>query len=223
MNFYKAAFTGSQNQWDTQTHWNLTHRQRARDLYSRAKPCSLCFFYEALCGWEEPKNNLHNMVEKKLIPQPHLLLWVRLLIYRFMTGCVFIATSRCICASSQGKGKVLVWGWERSKLTNNTQRELLVEFPHPASLLLQHCSSHCSLFFIKHDTGGPNAYYLLRDQKKKNRLHEAVLYYSWQLRGNSSLNVYSNHRKKAAAAHTVQRETPTNSWMCRHGVTISLY
>lgn len=102
---------------NTQTHWNLSHRHRARDLYSKPKRYTLCFFYEALCGWGEPKNNLHNTVEKKLIPQPHLLLWVRLLIYRFMTGCVSTATSlhMCVCHDRELKrwlcrdGRGAIW------------------------------------------------------------------------------------------------------------------
>lgn len=129
---------------NTQTHWNLSHRHRARDLYSKPKRYTLCFFYEALCGWGEPKNNLHNTVEKKLIPQPHLLLWVRLLIYRFMTGCVSTATSLHMCVSWQGIEEVVVQGWERSNLTNNIQRrEAVVEFPHP--LVSAAATAACSL------------------------------------------------------------------------------
>ncbi len=103
-----------------QTDW-------ARDLLSKAKPNTLCFFNEALCGWETTKNNLHNMVEKKLIPQPHLSLWLRLLISQFMTVCVcvychqsvWMCSRVCLSASSQSKGKVVVFRWERSRLTNN--------------------------------------------------------------------------------------------------------
>ncbi len=204
VNFYKATFTGRQNQWDTQTRWNLTRRHRARDLYSRAKPCPLCFFHEALCGWAEPKNNLHNMVEKKLIPQPHLLLWVRLLIYRFMTGCVvFIATSQCVCASSQGMGKVLVWGWERSKLTNNVRWEW--NSPHPASLLLQHCSSHCSLF-LSNSTQGDRLGTIYCEIK--NRRHQAILYCSRQLeREQFSEHLFKSEQEGRSRAHSKKRNT----------------
>ena len=43
------------------------------------------------------------MDEKKLIPQPHLLLWLRLLIYRFMTKCVYCQETMCMCVE-KGRG-----------------------------------------------------------------------------------------------------------------------
>lgn len=111
----------------------------------KKKPSPLCLFYEALCGWEKPKNNLCNTFERQLIPQPHLLLWVMLFLFFFFLlnlpvygrMCVHCHGSVYMWTASQWTGKVLMSGWERWKLRHNIQRRLLWNSPRPAPAALQ--------------------------------------------------------------------------------------
>lgn len=174
------------------------------------------FFYEALCGWEEPKNNLHNMVEKKLIPQPHLLLWVRLLIYRFMAGRVLIATSRRVCARVQQHE-----GRERRLCAAGRGANWQIMCMESCGGIPPSCVSSASALqqplqpgFIKRDTGGPNRHYLLWD---KNGPHQAILYWARQHeREQFSEHLFTSERE-CSKAHSEKR----NSHICRHKVSLN--
>lgn len=181
--------------------WKLT--DSARDLCSKAKPNPLCFFYEALCGWEEPKNNLHNMVEKKLIPQPHLLLWLRLLIYRFMAGCVFIAASRRVCVPQREEGERWLCVAGRGANWQIMYTESCGGIP--PSCVSPALQQPLQPGFIKRDTGGLNGLYLLRD---KNRPHQPILYRPWQLeREQSSKHSFTLGRECSSKAHSEKRNS----------------
>lgn len=102
-------------------------------------------FYEALCGWEEPKNNLHNTAGMKLIPKPHLLLWLRLLICRLMTTrvCLLQALGTVYVSCQEWETCQKCRGWEGREVTRG-------KFPHPASALHRGTSARP---FVKYDTG----------------------------------------------------------------------
>ena len=124
-----------------------TKRAQSQRSVFKSQTLQALFFYfhEALCGWEETKNNLHNMVEKKLIPPPasfdtlshafNLMLYDRV--------CLLPRVRVCVCIITRRGERACGEGWEKRKLMNTVR--CCCGIPPACVALPQHCSKHCAL------------------------------------------------------------------------------